>query len=92
VTSCLAMKACWLEFCVLCALYGVLLARGSSCQGLGAGGDLFRDFVVPLTESKTSDQMAMKSGSLTCPEFAIWHLASPELYAYYRLPALSLHF
>jgi len=91
VTSCLAMKAYWLGFCVLCALYGVLLARGNSCQELGAGEDLARVFVVPLTESKTSDQMAMKLGSLTCPEFAIWHLASLELYAYYRLPALSLH-
>ncbi len=84
------MKACWLGFCVLCALYGVLLARGNSCQGLGAGEDLVQVFVVPLTESKTSDQMAMKSGSLTYPEFAIWHLASLELYAYHRLPALSL--
>jgi hypothetical protein len=85
------MKAYWLGFCVLCALYGVLLARGNSCQELGAGEDLARVFVVPLTESKTSDQMATKLGSLTCPEFAIWHLASLELYAYYRLPALSLH-
>jgi hypothetical protein len=91
VTSCLAMKAYWLGFCVLCALYWVLLARGNSCQELGAGEDLARVFVVPLTESKTSDQMATKLGSLTCPEFAIWHLASLELYAYYRLPALSLH-